>query len=334
MPTEPHPLQMTFRGADGDIYRIRNKNGSCRQCGRPPAKGERFQVCTGCKTTPYCGPECQRIAWPSHKHMCRFAQLYSGMNDPSPSSATTPAALAEEEKGRLLQSLLRDWIEAHRGAILHYVTSRAFFEGGAEAIFARDEPQILVFPLRFNDPGPGAFMKDIDPSRAFAFKGGVYLPLSRWTRGYPQYAAMWESSASHRQKLIDSHLHDPLFVNAQIVVFQASEKVAKAEFYIMEKTFDNPERAIHPCDACEKLQIDGNLRYMNGGIVFRPDPKKAEFCSVPGYLRKKGEVWKWTPLFKDFVNDPEVNAITKEGNARLSFIERKLAAARAKDGLR
>lgn len=129
------------------------------------------------------------------------------MHDPPPTTSTTPEELADEERRRILQSLLRDWIEAHRCALRTYVTSRAFFEGGAEAIFARDEPQILVFPLRYNAPAPGASVKDVDPARAFTFKGAVYLPLSRWVRDNSHYMVMWESTATHRQKLVDSHAH-------------------------------------------------------------------------------------------------------------------------------
>ena len=37
----------------------------CTSCGVSPAA-----LCTSCKEVRYCGPECQRVAWPSHKIIC------------------------------------------------------------------------------------------------------------------------------------------------------------------------------------------------------------------------------------------------------------------------
>ena len=37
----------------------------CTGCGKSPAS-----LCTSCKEVRYCGGECQRVAWPSHKLIC------------------------------------------------------------------------------------------------------------------------------------------------------------------------------------------------------------------------------------------------------------------------
>ena len=66
--------------------------------------------------------------------------------------------------------------------------------------------------------------------------------------------------------------------------------------------------------------------------MFTGHPKKNDFYSVPGYLRKKGEVWKWIPLFKDYENHSELNG-TPVGEGRSLLLERKAAAARTKDGI-
>ena len=117
-----------------------------------------------------------------------------------------------------------------------------------------------------------------------------------------------------------------------MAVYQADPKVMKAEFYTMEKTFDKPIREIHSWDACENLQVKRDLRCIAAGIVFRPDPKKNDFYSVQRHLRKKGEVWKWISLFKDYENDSEFNG-TPVGEGGLLLLERKAAAARTKDGI-
>ena len=106
----------------------------------------------------------------------------------------------------------------------------------------------------------------------------------------------------------------------------------KVEFYSMEKTFDNPMREINSCDPCENLQVKRDLRCIAAGIVYRPDPKKNDFYSVQRHLRKKGEVWKWISLFKDYENDSEFNG-TPVGEGRLLLLARKAAVARAEDGI-
>ena len=73
MPIDTHPMQRVFRGADGDMLRVRNKDALCGQCDRPAAKGERLRKCTGCKMSIYCSEECQRAAWPNHR--CGLIQL-------------------------------------------------------------------------------------------------------------------------------------------------------------------------------------------------------------------------------------------------------------------
>ena len=40
----------------------------CEACGK---SGCRLFACTKCKRVRYCGPGCQRAAWPQHKSHCR-----------------------------------------------------------------------------------------------------------------------------------------------------------------------------------------------------------------------------------------------------------------------
>lgn len=47
----------------------RYRSGSCDMCG-----GKALRRCSACKATQYCGPECQRRDWPTHKHMCPAEQ--------------------------------------------------------------------------------------------------------------------------------------------------------------------------------------------------------------------------------------------------------------------
>ncbi|KAI0668431.1 hypothetical protein C8Q78DRAFT_1047124 [Trametes maxima] len=82
MPVENHPLQKTFHPAKTD--ELRNKAGRCKTCDRAREPPERFRVCSGCQVALYCGEECQRADWPSHKFayppppVSRLACPYSG----------------------------------------------------------------------------------------------------------------------------------------------------------------------------------------------------------------------------------------------------------------
>eukprot|EP00982_Pelagococcus_subviridis_P003587 26893-Pelagococcus_subviridis.AAC.12 len=42
-----------------------------RTCGRCDARDVSWRACGGCRKTYYCGKECQRADWPSHKETCK-----------------------------------------------------------------------------------------------------------------------------------------------------------------------------------------------------------------------------------------------------------------------
>ncbi|KIJ50946.1 hypothetical protein M422DRAFT_59022 [Sphaerobolus stellatus SS14] len=43
----------------------------CDGCGKPPGRGLVLRLCSRCRTTRYCTPECQRLHWQTHKASCR-----------------------------------------------------------------------------------------------------------------------------------------------------------------------------------------------------------------------------------------------------------------------
>jgi len=50
------------------------KQRNPRQCAYCEKHGEKsLSICSRCKLVQYCGPECQKLAWPSHKLVCKKA---------------------------------------------------------------------------------------------------------------------------------------------------------------------------------------------------------------------------------------------------------------------
>jgi len=46
-------------------------NVVCTKCNKPPAAGTKLQKCASCLTAAYCGADCQRADWASHKLDCK-----------------------------------------------------------------------------------------------------------------------------------------------------------------------------------------------------------------------------------------------------------------------
>ena len=265
-----------------------------------------------------------------HRGICKHTQanrlaILERALDPN----TDPAWIKEVTRQVAMQSLLRDFIEAHRTTFRSYATARIFFEGGAEGLFAKGGDHVLLLPLHLDPPPlpPGASDLDIDPSRAFKLKKSAFIPLERFVAGKPQLQSLWDSSADHRRELAEGQRHNKEYVGTIMVVYKAEEEVMKAEFYTMSKTFNNPDTpGRHPCEACEKIQMEGDVKFMEWGLVWRPDPAKGDEDMVPGYLKKVGSTWRWTKLFEDVDREPGWLA-SRPGPSRMKFIQDSLAAA-------
>lgn len=53
---------------------VRNTIGDfrvCESCGKIGHTQEAFKMCSRCRISFYCGPECQRTDWPDHKQSCK-----------------------------------------------------------------------------------------------------------------------------------------------------------------------------------------------------------------------------------------------------------------------
>eukprot|EP00798_Chlamydomonas_sp_ICE-L_P018484 gene18484-24980_t len=49
----------------------------CQVCGRAEDNTMRMQTCQSCRAISYCGRECQKKDWPTHKSMCKTSQVYN-----------------------------------------------------------------------------------------------------------------------------------------------------------------------------------------------------------------------------------------------------------------
>jgi len=82
LPTAPAPDATMPR--DGPPHRASHGAGSitppdnvawhnvvCTKCNKPPAAGTKLNKCASCLTAAYCGADCQRADWASHKLDCK-----------------------------------------------------------------------------------------------------------------------------------------------------------------------------------------------------------------------------------------------------------------------
>lgn len=58
----------------------------CGKCSRLEQKSEKFKKCARCKSTYYCGRECQKKDWKRHKKSCfnifaEYEKQYNRKND-------------------------------------------------------------------------------------------------------------------------------------------------------------------------------------------------------------------------------------------------------------
>lgn len=56
-----------------NIGHTRQQAGKCSHCDQP---SNRLYTCTGCQANSYCGKECQRSAWKSHRPWCKRMQCW------------------------------------------------------------------------------------------------------------------------------------------------------------------------------------------------------------------------------------------------------------------
>lgn len=229
--------------------------------------------------------------------------------------------LAEMERRQVLQALIRDFVEAHRPTLWAYMNSKMYLEGGVEKFFAPgQETRVLLIAMKYNPPGPGQAVTDIDPARAFTIRTCAFIPLTRLVSDHPQLGALWESSATYQQRLKDKDRGNPLWAGVLMVLFKADPTTMKVEFFSM---FKKPGFQSTPAD--ERTLMQRDMQVMNLGVVFRPQ-LPGDKHMVSGYLEKQGSVWKWKPLVKDSERDPEWVAAT--GTNRIPLMEKRLKAPR------
>ncbi|KAH9890567.1 hypothetical protein C8Q73DRAFT_838059 [Cubamyces lactineus] len=327
-----HPLQTTFRVADASL--LRNKNGYCRNCDKPPSKvkEEKFQKCTGCKIALYCSAACQKEDWERHKPQCKFIQESLDILDTLREGADD-ADLAVLEKKLTRHALLRDFLEAHRLSLRMIASAQLFLAGGTSFAF-RAEPQILVVPLRFL-PSDTDAPTSIDPARAFKLGKGAFLPLARVlaesTQNHTRLAPMWHAAQGYRARLAAGEQRvNPWFAGLLPVLYRAELGAMAMEFY-PQAAEDAPFRAERPTEAGERAKMRMQARFVELGVFLRPDPAEAaakgrEQAYVPGYLQKVGAKWVWRPVFRDFYNNVEWNRTQVED--RPALMERRVAALR------
>lgn len=76
----------------------------CCVCGRQRGDGVRILLCSRCRSVGYCGADCQRGDWPSHKVVCGKAAVAGGASGQA-------AGASEEERERALRERAAQEVE-------------------------------------------------------------------------------------------------------------------------------------------------------------------------------------------------------------------------------
>lgn len=58
------------RGSCFTSTRKKKTGRACALCGKSKSDGLKLQACAACKAVCYCGRDCQRSHWPTHKAAC------------------------------------------------------------------------------------------------------------------------------------------------------------------------------------------------------------------------------------------------------------------------
>lgn len=76
---------------------IRNGQGTCRVC-QITKDLDKLKRCSQCRTAIYCGAECQRKDWKTHKLECISLELKNLARKEIPDESTSPLAAIEGMK--------------------------------------------------------------------------------------------------------------------------------------------------------------------------------------------------------------------------------------------
>ncbi len=82
-------------------------NFCCGGCGAELKSTERRKSCSACKLARYCSAECQKIAWPTHKELCKEAKALLSLGSDSRKRSFSALAVDCERAVRCLEFLLQ-----------------------------------------------------------------------------------------------------------------------------------------------------------------------------------------------------------------------------------
>ncbi|KAI0648365.1 hypothetical protein C8Q79DRAFT_1117699 [Trametes meyenii] len=326
MPVENHPLQKTFHPTKTD--ELRNKAGRCKTCDRARKPHERFQVCTGCKVALYCGEDCQRADWPSHKALCKYNKEIASLVAERAETADAYARAAGIPTALEMKSLLRDYTEAHRPSFHGAFQAKLFLLGGAEKILP-SQPQVCLVPLHYQPPGPE---EGPNPALTFTTGGIAFLPRARVLADAsvhrPRFVEAWDASAAARERMHALYARDAGFVDLLPVMFSPREGPTQMGYFPMYRSAGTD---VHPNPTAEGVaaELELQMKFIELGVVVRNHRWKrgGEEGPVPGYMLDLGSKWVWKPLVDDWDADKEWHSANTVSE-RVKLLKQRLAAAR------
>eukprot|EP00961_Rhodomonas_salina_P293734 3933992-Rhodomonas_salina.3 len=128
----------------------------CENCG---TLGEKLQICTGCKTTRYCGKACQLASWKRHKRFC--AKSVKNTRDDRPIGT-----------GNVVRDMMQDFA----------ITMQSYAQKEVESVVFQEDGRIMGYAL----PDSGKFWEVFEEEGS---AGAFYILVCRSKAQYMAFEA-------------------------------------------------------------------------------------------------------------------------------------------------
>ncbi|KAI0717130.1 hypothetical protein C8Q76DRAFT_425260 [Earliella scabrosa] len=272
----------------------------CHACGTMPVGGpKQLRKCAGCSIALYCGKECQKNAWPSHKLICRQTS----------STRSFHRALAEASKPQ--DGHAEDIMEVPISGVAGFTTFRSMhgwairtmslaclhlMHEGRGAEYFRQAPVVMLFmvsPAKKNPPNVRS-----RPWNSWTLRHWRHRPLQEFLAEGGTHAEKWQEAQDGYAGEIEEEraaLGDRYLGSLSVMFYvEATNTMLITQYPVAALRDPDALRSPHARGALQDL-VHLCLGYVNRGVPlqrFGLDDPWAFPARIVRHLRE----WCWLPL--------------------------------------